>query len=65
MGKKINEGDGVKREILTWTPQMDNAFIQSMLTQQYEGNRIDGTFTSTAYSNMVDELQKKLNIRIA
>ncbi|KAL8103470.1 hypothetical protein AgCh_027889 [Apium graveolens] len=53
MGKTVKDEDAVKREQLIWTPMMDNAFIQSMLNQQYEGHRIDGTFTSQAYVNMV------------
>ncbi|KAK1395408.1 hypothetical protein POM88_014464 [Heracleum sosnowskyi] len=62
MAKKSKEGDNVKREMLMWTPQMDEYFIQAMLTQQYHGNRIDGTFTSSAYTNMVNELHEKLNM---
>lgn len=59
---KKSKGDNVKREMLKWTPQMDGYFIQSMLTQDYLGNRIDGTFTSSAYTNMVKELCEKLNM---
>ncbi|KAI3702414.1 hypothetical protein L6452_28152 [Arctium lappa] len=35
---------------------MDVAFIQAMLKEQDKGNRVDGTFTSQAYADMVDEL---------
>lgn len=62
MGQKVKEGDAVKREQLKWTPVMDTLFIQSMLNQQYEGHRIDGTFTSQAYANMVAEMRQKLNM---
>ncbi|XP_074374398.1 uncharacterized protein LOC141714799 [Apium graveolens] len=51
--------------MLMWTPQMDEFFLQAMLTQQYHGNRIDGTFTSTAYTNMVNELHEKLNMNFS
>ncbi|KAL8135801.1 hypothetical protein AgCh_010422 [Apium graveolens] len=64
MGKTVKDGDAVKREQLIWTPMMDSAFIQSMLNQQYEGHRIDGTFTSQAYVNMVAEMRQKLNIEL-
>ena len=40
---------------------MDDAFIQAMLKEQDIGNRVDGTFSSQTYSNMVDELSKTLN----
>lgn len=62
MKKNAKDTDVVKRDMLIWTPQMDEYFIQAMLTQQYNGNRIDGTFTSTAYTNMVNELQEKKNL---
>ncbi|KAK1397457.1 Myb/SANT-like domain-containing protein [Heracleum sosnowskyi] len=64
MGQKAKDGDVVKREQLIWTPIMDSLFIQSMLNQQYEGHRIDGTFTSQAYVNMVAEMRQKLNIEL-
>ncbi|KAK1421486.1 hypothetical protein QVD17_23845 [Tagetes erecta] len=51
-----------KKEQLKWTNNMDNAFIQSMITQQDNGNRINGTFTSLAYKNMVQELSTKLQM---
>ncbi|KAI3802383.1 hypothetical protein L1987_30515 [Smallanthus sonchifolius] len=41
---------------------MDNAFIQAMVTQQDKGNRINGTFTSQAYSNMIEELNTSLRM---
>ncbi|KAI3733809.1 hypothetical protein L6452_13265 [Arctium lappa] len=46
-------GNTGKREPFVWTPQMDDAFIQVMLKEQDKGNRVDGTFTSQAYANMV------------
>ncbi|KAK1434505.1 hypothetical protein QVD17_00248 [Tagetes erecta] len=52
----------VKKEQLKWTENMDNAFIQSMITQQENGHRINGTFTSHAYTNMVEELRTKLQL---
>ena len=61
MSKKVTDGNTGKRETFNWTPQMDDAFIQAMLKEQDKGNRVDGTFTSQAYTNMVDELSKTLN----
>ena len=52
----------VKKEQFGWTSDMDDAFIQAMLTQQDKGNRPKGTFSSLAYANMVDELRTKLKL---
>lgn len=41
---------------------MDYAFIQAMLKEQDKGNIIDGAFTSHAYTNMVNDLSRNLNI---
>ncbi|XP_076954019.1 two-component response regulator-like APRR1 [Bidens hawaiensis] len=41
-----------------WTTPMDTAFLQAMITEKDNGNRIDGTFTPQAYTNMVEELSK-------
>ncbi|XP_076943804.1 uncharacterized protein LOC143614178 [Bidens hawaiensis] len=37
---------------------MDTTFLQAMITEKDNGNRIDGTFTPQAYTNMVEELTK-------
>ncbi|XP_076938483.1 uncharacterized protein LOC143606685 [Bidens hawaiensis] len=44
---------------------MDNAFIQAMITQKDNGNRVNGTFTSNAYDNMVEELSAKFQMKIS
>ncbi|KAJ9552825.1 hypothetical protein OSB04_016870 [Centaurea solstitialis] len=61
MSKKVTDGNTIKKEQFHWTSQMDDAFIQAMLKEQDKGNRVDGTFTSQAYANMVDGLSKTLN----
>ncbi|KAK9073819.1 hypothetical protein SSX86_006413 [Deinandra increscens subsp. villosa] len=60
MSKKENDGTTRKRELLIWTGPMDDAFIQAMLNEKDKGNKIDGTFTTQAYTNMVTELRKSL-----
>lgn len=54
--EKNSKEDNMKRETLIWIPQKYEHFIQAMPTQHYLGNRVDGTFTSTAYSNIIKEL---------
>nr|XP_043609783.1 uncharacterized protein LOC122581605 [Erigeron canadensis] len=61
MAKKQNDGSTVKEERFQWTAKMDEAFIEAMLKEQNEGNRIDGSFTPQAYTNMVNDLTAKLN----
>ncbi|XP_071731091.1 uncharacterized protein [Rutidosis leptorrhynchoides] len=58
---KGTDGNTGKREQIVWTPQMDSAFIRAMVKEQDKGNRLDGTFTPKAYSNMVEELSRNLN----
>ncbi|XP_035832310.1 uncharacterized protein At2g29880 isoform X3 [Helianthus annuus] len=53
-----------KKEQIKWTESMDNIFIQSMIAQQDNGNRINGSFTSQAYNNMIEELNTKLQIEL-
>lgn len=61
-GKKETNENMVKKEQFGWTTEMDDAFIQSMITQQEKGNRPNGTFSPRAYTNMVNELSKNLNL---
>ncbi|KAJ0885270.1 putative Myb/SANT-like domain-containing protein [Helianthus annuus] len=53
-----------KKEQLKWTDYMDELFIQSMIAQQNKGYRINGTFTTQAYNNMIGELRTKLQIDV-
>ncbi|GJW65557.1 reverse transcriptase domain-containing protein [Tanacetum coccineum] len=56
MSNKRNDGTKANKELFVWTTQLDEAFIQAMRKEQDNGNRFDGTFTSQAYTNMVEEL---------
>lgn len=38
---------------------MDVAYLESMIKEQNNGNRIDGNFTTQAYTNMVNDLNEK------
>ena len=60
MGENLKKDQEVKKEHLKWTQSMDDAYIQSLLNQHYEGYRVDGTSTTTAYNNIVEELKDKL-----
>ncbi|PWA48523.1 myb/SANT-like domain-containing protein [Artemisia annua] len=60
--KNDNDGATVKKESLSWTDQMDAAFIEALLSEQNAGNRPNGTFSSTAYNNIVKALNEKFNV---
>nr|KAJ0216226.1 hypothetical protein LSAT_V11C300154490 [Lactuca sativa] len=57
----VNTG---KKSLLNWIEHMDVAFVDAMVQQQEKGNRLHGNFTSQAYANMVEELNKKLNMNL-
>ncbi|PWA80098.1 myb/SANT-like domain-containing protein [Artemisia annua] len=56
--------DGTTAKQLVWTHQMDDAFIEAMLKEKENGNKLDGSFTSHAYANIVEELSKSLKLEI-
>ena len=58
----MSKQTAVKKEHTTWTERMYSAFIQALVEQQEAGNRINGTFTTQAYSNMGMEMNTKLNM---
>ena len=50
------EAGGSEKEQVKWSEIMDYAYIQAMIKQQETGNRVNGSFTPTAYAQMVEEL---------
>lgn len=52
----------MKKENMKWTSRMDEAFIDALLNQHYQGFRVDGTFTTNAYNNIIIELKEKLQM---
>ncbi|CAI9302075.1 unnamed protein product [Lactuca saligna] len=57
----VNTG---KKSLLNWTEHMDAAFVDAMVQQQEKGNRPYKNFTSQAYTNMIEELNKKLTMNL-
>nr|KAJ0217820.1 hypothetical protein LSAT_V11C300154420 [Lactuca sativa] len=57
----VNTG---KKSVLNWTEHMDAAFVDAMVQQLEKGNSLHGNFTSQAYANMVEELNKKINMNL-
>ncbi|XP_047153926.1 uncharacterized protein LOC124825369 [Vigna umbellata] len=59
----MNRGKGVDiesssptREFIKWTEDMDARLLHTMIEESWLGNRVDGSWTSQAYSNIVDNL---------
>ncbi|XP_076897544.1 uncharacterized protein LOC143550858 [Bidens hawaiensis] len=64
MSKQEVIGNNGKKEHFKWTKMMDEAFIQAMITQKDKGYKINESFTSKAYTNMIEELTTKLQMVI-
>ncbi|KOM52433.1 hypothetical protein LR48_Vigan09g109200 [Vigna angularis] len=47
---------GPTREFMKWTEDMDARLLQCMIEESRMGNRIDGSWTTQAYTNIVDHL---------
>ncbi|GLT26306.1 hypothetical protein SLA2020_013870 [Shorea laevis] len=61
-GKKKNSNieNASEEGKLIWTPKMDEALMDAFLHQHNLGNRVNGSFTTKAYENVVNELKEKL-----
>lgn len=59
-GKSALEVEQTKRETVKWTEQMDVVLIDALLEQHVNGNRVDGTFTTSAYNNVLKICQEEL-----
>ncbi|XP_062085441.1 uncharacterized protein At2g29880-like [Humulus lupulus] len=64
MTKKLKttheNGEETKKDNVKWSQQMDIVLIDALLEQQANGNRVDGTFTTTAYNNVLKICRDKL-----
>ncbi|KOM42499.1 hypothetical protein LR48_Vigan05g010300 [Vigna angularis] len=47
---------GPTREFMKWTEDMDARLLHCMIEESRMGNRVDGSWTTQAYSNIVDHL---------
>ncbi|GKV35006.1 hypothetical protein SLEP1_g43328 [Rubroshorea leprosula] len=61
-GKKKNSNieNASEESKLVWTPIMDEALMDAFLHQHNLGNRVNGSFTTKAFENIVNELKEKL-----
>ena len=59
----MNRGKGLVvsvggREFTKWTEEMDNRLLNAMLDEARRGNRVDGSWTTQAYNNMLSNLHE-------
>ncbi|KAA8521825.1 hypothetical protein F0562_012504 [Nyssa sinensis] len=64
MSKKVKMNDTSKRDRFIWTALMDDTLIDAFYQQNVIGNKIDGTFTTKAYDEVVKELCEKLGMDV-
>ena len=62
MMSKINGEDPSKEE--EWSGVMDDALVDVFLYQVIIGGRVNGTFTSKTYDDIVKELVEKFHTKI-
>ena len=56
MAKKAKgniDGEQLKKDTVKWTEHMDVVLIDALLEQQENGKKVDETFTTTAYNNIL------------
>ena len=56
-GRGEEQSSQPTREFLRWTDDMDSRLIDAMLEEVRLGNRVDGTWTTQAYNNIVEALR--------
>ena len=62
--KQRVEGEDSKSSKLIWKEDMDEILLDAFIQEQEKGNRVDGTWTSQAYSNIVKYCSEKFNFSI-
>jgi len=65
LGENMNRGKSIAtnssvgpREFMKWTEDMDEKLLNAMIEEARLGNRVDGSWTSQAYSNIVTNLHQ-------
>jgi len=58
-GKGVaSESSGSIREFTKWTAEMDFRLLSVMIDEARLGNRVDGSWTTQAYNNIVTALRQ-------
>ena len=64
MGKISKKNGGDPSKEVQWSSVMDDALVDAFLHQVIIGGRVNGTFTSKAYDDIVKELVEKFDMEI-
>ena len=64
MSKKSKKDGGDPSKEVQWTSVMDDALVDALLYQLSIGARVNGTFSSRAYDEVVKELVAKYEMDI-
>ncbi|RYR59779.1 hypothetical protein HN51_007130 [Arachis hypogaea] len=51
------QGDTSSANNLRWTEEMDATFLDALIEECSKRNRVDGTFTTSAYDNVLATLK--------
>nr|POF17405.1 hypothetical protein CFP56_68946 [Quercus suber] len=62
MGKISKKNGGDPSKEVQWSSIMDDALVDAFLHQVIIGGRVNGTFTSKAYDDIVKELVEKFHM---
>ena len=63
MGKKQKTNNNIedgKKDNVMWNEYWDGVLIDALLEEQLKGNRPNGTWSTTAFNNVVKTLTEKL-----
>ena len=64
MGKISKKNGGNPSKEVQWSSVIDDALVDAFLHQMIIGGRVNETFTSEAYDDMVKELAEKFDMEI-
>lgn len=56
--ERVGDNSQPTRDMMRWTEEQHNRLLHAMMDEVRLGNRIDGSWTSQAYANMVQTLRE-------
>ena len=62
--KRNDLGEGSTSKMSVWTAAMNTALVDAFLNQYDMGLKVNDTFISKAYDNIIEELVKNFNVKI-
>ena len=59
--KKNGNSDDFKKDNVTWTERWDEVLLDALLDEQLKGNRPNGTWSTTAFNNVLKTLNENFD----